>query len=483
MSWNDLLAAYNHITVIVTRIGYGALVTMMTAELALASLLIMKHFAEKLGAYALLEKMGRVITMLYFVPAVFWVIQVYHQGKANGLTSGTSHTRGDTVFLCNGNMWLIALLFLLVWIEVAILRLRKMALQRRSEYMWLGKDYPAPLECSDLLETMRKDVGLRRPVSLRQRYGLGSPMTTGIISPKIIIPAGSYREEELMVIFAHELEHIRRKDVLFRLILDIAECVFWFCPLIRLLHPRMTKWSETCCDLRAGERIGSIRDYMSVVAALQPVAKKDVPGHAVCMADDEGIEERVMRVKRYQQGMKRKGRSVLLVMLSLMTVMCGGMTALAAGEGVAELSSAVYNSSRNSLGDSEEVADPRVNDGIEYTDNGPVSGDRVVIENPVQSYFSTYKTIAWIVSPDHVARTPYFTAYNGGYIEVVLKMEPEDKTVYVGIYTPSGSRRYVVVSGEVYHTFALNETGPYMVFVENPSYTTDVQVVGGYFYE
>ena len=463
--------------------GYGALVTMMTAELVLVSLLIMKHFAEKLGAYALLEKMGRVITMLYFVPAVFWVIRIYHQWNARGYTSGLERSRGDNTFLCNGNMWLIALLFLLVWIEVAILRLRKMALQRRSEYMWLGKDYPAPLECSDLLETMRKDVGLRHPVSLRQRYGLGSPMTTGIISPKIIIPAGSYREEELMVIFAHELEHIRRKDVLFRLILDIAECVFWFCPLIRLLHPRMTKWSETCCDLRAGERIGSIRDYMSVVAALQPVAKKDVPGHAVCMADDEGIEERVMRVKMYQQGMKRKGRSVLLVMLSLMTVMCGGVTALAAGEGVAELSSAVYNSSRNTVGDSQEVADSRVNDGIEYTDNGPVSEDRVIIENPVQSYFSTYKSIAWIVTADHIVMTPYFTAYNGGYIKVVLEMEPEDKTVYVGIYTPSGSRRYVVVSGEVYHTFTLNESGPYCVFVENPSYTTDVQVVGGYFYE
>ena len=71
MSWNDLVVIYNHITMTITRMGYGALVTMMTAELALVSLLIMKHFAEKLGAYALLEKLGRVITMLYFVPVVF----------------------------------------------------------------------------------------------------------------------------------------------------------------------------------------------------------------------------------------------------------------------------------------------------------------------------------------------------------------------------------------------------------------------------
>ena len=222
---------------------------------------------------------------------------------------------------------------------------------------------------------------------------------------------------------------------------------------------------------------------MSVVAALQPVSKREIPEHGVCMADDEEIEERVMRVKRYQQGMKRKGRTVLLAVLSLVMVLCGSMTALAAGEGVARLSNAAYNTTRDMDFTVEEVEDPRVNDGIEYTDNGPVSGDRVVIENPVQSYFSTYKTIAWIVSPNHVSMTPYFTAYNGGYVKVVLEMEPADKTVYVGIYQPSGSRRYVIVSGEVYHTFELTQSGPYCVFVENPSYTTDVQVVGGYFYE
>ena len=391
--------------------------------------------------------------------------------------------RDDNAFMCNGNMWLIALLFLLVWMAVAVYRLRKMVLQRKSEYHWLERDYPAPLEWIDLLETMRKDMGIRRPVPLRQRYGLGTAMTTGIISPKIIVPAEAYGEEELTVIFAHELEHIKRKDVLFRLIIDIAKCVFWFCPLLRRLLPRMTKWSETCCDLQAGERIGSIKRYMGVVATLLPVAKEEVPGHGVCMAGDEEIEERVMRVKRYQQGMKKKGRTVLLAVLSLVMVLCGSMTALAAGEGVAELSSAVYNSSRNAFGDSEEIADPRVNNGVEYTDNVPSTGDKVIIENPVQSYFSTYKSIGWIVPADRIVMTPYFTAYNGGYVKVVLEMEPAEKTVYVGIYTPSGSRRYVVVSGEVYHTFQLNETGPYMVFVENPSYTTDVQVVGGYFYE
>ena len=456
---------------------------MMTAELALASLLIMGRFAEKLGAYALLEKLGRVITMLYFVPVVFWAIQIYHWSGLRGYTSGIERRRGDNAFLCNGNMWLIALLFLLVWIVVAAHRLRKMVLQRRSEYRWLERDYPAPLEWIDLLETMRKDMGICRPVPLRQRYGLGTAMTTGIISPKIIVPAEVYGEEELTVIFAHELEHIKRKDVLFRLVIDIAKCVFWFCPLLRSLLPRMTKWSETCCDLQAGERIGSIKRYMGVVATLLPVAKEDVPGHGVCMAGDEEIEERVMRVKRYQQGMRRKDRSVLLAVLSLVMVLCGSMTALAAGEGVAELSNLAYNATRDMESSMEEMEDSRVNDGIEYTDNGPVSGDRVVIENPVQSYFSTYKTIAWIVSPDHVAMTPYFTAYNGGYIKVVLEMEPADKTVYVGIYQPSGSRRYVVASGEVYHTFELTQSGPYSVFVENPSYTTDVQVVGGYFYE
>ncbi len=465
----------------ITKFGYGMWVTMLTAELASASVLLARRALEKLGAYVLMEKVGRVITMLYFIPVVFGVIYAKHQDSTPGYTFGMIRVREDNAFICTGSMWLIALAFLLVWAVVAVCRSKAMFRQREKGSDWNGEGTCAHLVYVDLLEQMRREMGIRRSVELRECYGLDGAMTCGIIAPKVLIPVREYLEGDLEAVFAHELEHIRRNDLLFRQILNVAVCVFWCCPLIYRLRRWMVKWSETCCDISATEQVGAAKAYFGVMARLKSAKNAEGPGFTVCMADREEIEVRIMRMKKYQSGRKIKGRSVMLTVVSLGMALFGSTTALAAGESVAEFSDAVYQTLES--GDYEETADPRVNDGIEYTDNVAATGDNVIVQNPVVSFYSTYKNLAWEVPANMVSRTAYFTAHNGGYVKIVLEMDPADLAVYVGIYVPSGGRRYVVVSGEVYHTFELTESGPYCVFVENPSMTTDIQVVGGYFYE
>lgn len=481
MSWNDLPTIYNHVTMLITRFGYCVLITMLTAELVVASLLLVRYVLERLGGHVLLDKVGRVIMFLYFIPVVFGLIMYYHRGVTPGFTSGTVRSRDDNTFMCTGGMWLIALAFLLIWVVVAVYRYKAMVRQRKKDYGCLKDSVCSQLDRIDLLNRMCREMGIRQQVELRECYGIGSAMTCGICEPKVIIPVRKYREGDLEAVFAHELEHIRRKDLLFRLILNVAVCVFWFCPLIYRLRAWTIRWSETCCDIKAAEQTGDAKTYFGIMARLKSAENNDAPQFTVCMAEGEKIEERIMRMKRYQKGLRAKGRAVMLAVLSLVMVLCGSMTALAAGEGVAEFSNVAYQVLES--GDHEEIVDPRVNDGIEYTDNVSGTGENVIVQNPVESYFSTYKNLAWIVPANMISQTPYFTAYNGGYVKIVLEMEPTDKTVYVGIYVPSGGRRYVVVSGEVYHVFELTESGPYSVFVDNPSTTTDVQVVGGYFYE
>ena len=481
MSWNDFHTIYNHFTRTITLFGYGALVTMLTAELALLSLMLARKALEKLGGYALMEKVGRFITMLYFVPVVFGVLRVYHLGIARGFTTGTERLRGDDAFMSTGWMWLVAMFFLFVWVLVAAWRLGLMAHQRKVEQTWLSKNTTAPLAWQEMLDRMKKEMKIRRRVELRQKYGLGTAMTCGIVRPKVIIPIRRYEERDLEVIFAHELEHIRRNDVLFRSILNAAECIFWFCPLIRKLHPMITEWSETCCDIRAGVRVGGARIYFGVLLKLHPKAKSEASSRIVCMAVDEEVEERIERMKKYQKAQKKKNRMVMLTVLCVVMTMFGSMTAMAAGEGVAELSNVVYQVMESE--DVQGLSGVTANDGVEYVEQvTPATEDRVVIMSPVQEFYSTYKNIGWIVTANHIVQTPYFTAYNGGTIRVMMDFTPTNQTVYVGIYCPSGIKRYVIVTEDVFHEFTLDESGPYSVFVENISMTTDVEVVGSYRY-
>lgn len=50
-------------------------------------------------------------------------------------------------------------------------------------------------------------------------------------------------------VLAHEIEHIRHKDSLTRLILDFIESIFWWVPT-KWLHKRIEEGQEVGCDLK-----------------------------------------------------------------------------------------------------------------------------------------------------------------------------------------------------------------------------------------
>jgi beta-lactamase regulating signal transducer with metallopeptidase domain len=80
----------------------------------------------------------------------------------------------------------------------------------------------------------------------------GSPFAAGLISYGIYIPKElsqilSRREYE--AVLAHEIEHIRHKDSLMCLVLDLIESIFWWVPT-RWLHKRIEEGQEVGCDVK-----------------------------------------------------------------------------------------------------------------------------------------------------------------------------------------------------------------------------------------
>ena len=482
MNWNEIPAIYNYFTEAITLFGYAVAITLLTAEVALASLLAVHKHLEKFGAYRLADRLGRIISLLYFTPIVFCILRIYHRSGIGGDTSGTVKTRGDDAFSNAGVLWLIILCLAIIWIAVAVRKLVIMCRRRKTELSGILNGYPAPKVLQGRLDEMCRRIGVHRSVELKCCYAIHSAMTCGIFRAKVLLPDNEYSDRELEIIFAHELTHVKRNDVLFRTILDIGENLFWFCPLIRKLHPLLTKWSETCTDIEAGDKVGGIKAYFASIASLLFRTGAGASHYGVCMANGERIEERIMRIQNYQKVQKQKGRSVIVALLCVVTVLSGSLSALAAGEGVAALSDAAYQALENE--EVSEVADSRGNDGVEYIEAPSEVSDRpVIIYNPIAQYYSTYAGLSWIVPANHIGETSYFSATNGGYIWITLQMEPADETVYVGIIEPTGRKRYVIVSGEVDHRFSLTITGVYKVYVENISTDTDVTVYGGYFYE
>ena len=79
---------------------------------------------------------------------------------------------------------------------------------------------------------------------------IGSPMLTGFFGPLIILPDSDYTEEERVIVIEHEMTHLRRGDMWYKLIMLIAVSVHWFSPVVHIMARYAVKDMEYTCDKR-----------------------------------------------------------------------------------------------------------------------------------------------------------------------------------------------------------------------------------------
>jgi len=77
-----------------------------------------------------------------------------------------------------------------------------------------------------------------------------SPFVAGLLSPTIYIPSHlseCLSRKEYEAVLAHEIEHIRNRDVFIRFVLDIITSIFWWVPT-KWLRNRIEEGQEISCD-------------------------------------------------------------------------------------------------------------------------------------------------------------------------------------------------------------------------------------------
>ncbi|MGA2653806.1 MAG: M56 family metallopeptidase [Terracidiphilus sp.] len=94
-------------------------------------------------------------------------------------------------------------------------------------------------------------LGLRRLVLLRITNAIAGPVTVGALRSLVLLPlsaATSLGPDELEVVLAHELAHVRRADFFWNLLQTLAETLFFFHPAVWWIGARIRHERELCCD-------------------------------------------------------------------------------------------------------------------------------------------------------------------------------------------------------------------------------------------
>jgi len=103
-----------------------------------------------------------------------------------------------------------------------------------------------PLEI-DISESLRK-LGLDEDVPVYESDMVTTPVLSGIFRPTVIVPQDSGDDMYLQVAIHHELVHFKRYDVVFKLMLFIITCVYWYNPCVWLMSKMALEDIELSCD-------------------------------------------------------------------------------------------------------------------------------------------------------------------------------------------------------------------------------------------
>ncbi len=102
-----------------------------------------------------------------------------------------------------------------------------------------------------LLRLEAENLGIRWQPEIRWSAQADGPLLAGIGRPKIVLPdrvKESLDEAELRLILAHELAHLKRRDLLWNWLPTIVGWLFWFHPMVWLMKRGWTEAQEAACD-------------------------------------------------------------------------------------------------------------------------------------------------------------------------------------------------------------------------------------------
>jgi bla regulator protein blaR1 len=159
-------------------------------------------------------------------------------------------------------LWLVGVTILSIRLFVSWSRIRELA--RTAS--------PASETWSRTLIRLADALALRRGVAILESAAVEVPTVIGWLKPLILLPMSTMsalKPEEIEMLLAHELAHIRRHDFFVNLMQTAIETLMFYHPAVWWMSRRIRIEREHCCDDMAIETCGSALRYARALTHLE----------------------------------------------------------------------------------------------------------------------------------------------------------------------------------------------------------------------
>src|SRR5437588_4145139 len=191
-----------------------------------------------------------------------------------------------------GVLWFVEAWFL----GVLLLSLRTAGGLFLIERMRRNEVRPVAWELYEKCLALQRKMRLERVVEYCECLRLDAPAVLGWFRPVVVLPARALTglsEEQIEMIIAHELAHIRRLDCFVNLFQIGMETLLFYHPAVWWVSQRIRKEREHCCDDEAVSVCGDAVNYARALALREEW--RTAP--SLLMAANRGpLSERVVRL-------------------------------------------------------------------------------------------------------------------------------------------------------------------------------------------
>lgn len=183
-------------------------------------------------------------------------------------------------------IWLLGVLCCVV--HLGYQWIRSTRLKRRSSAV-----------ANEVLAEECSKLGIARLPALRESSGISAPVLIGILRPAILTPCRSVPDDQTRLMLAHELAHLKRRDLLWAWLPAICHTLFFFHPLLWLTRREWLLAQEIACDHLALRRSGAspaAYGNMLIDLVASPVPRPRFGTLSICETT-QNLKRRILAMK------------------------------------------------------------------------------------------------------------------------------------------------------------------------------------------
>ncbi len=138
----------------------------------------------------------------------------------------------------------------LIWLLPAIILFARKIItyEKNLQYIRAGSKEVQDIVLLEEFDKLLEKNHVKSRMTLSVNNMIRSPIMIGLFNPCIILSTTQMTVLEFQHTISHELVHYRRRDNLYKWLIQIAVCIHWFNPLLYMMERSINRACELSCD-------------------------------------------------------------------------------------------------------------------------------------------------------------------------------------------------------------------------------------------